>query len=67
MGKNRLIVVSNRLPVTQVTVDGVLTFELASGGLVSALSGVQHDLEFVWVGWLGSYVAEKDQVCSCEI
>lgn len=58
----RLIVVSNRLPVT-VTRDnnGVWNFLVSSGGLVSALAGVKCRIPFVWVGWTGVEVAPSEQ------
>ncbi|KAJ3174032.1 Trehalose-6-P synthase/phosphatase complex synthase subunit [Irineochytrium annulatum] len=48
----RLIVVSNRLPIT-ITKDAKdqWKFSMSSGGLVSALSGV--NMKFTWFGWPG--------------
>lgn len=59
----RLIVVSNRLPVTFAKDEesGEWTFTAASGGLVSALQGARDDLEFIWIGWLGREVGEEDR------
>lgn len=57
----RLIVVSNRLPVTVRKIDGDWDFKLSNGGLVSALAGVQNQVPFVWVGWTGVEVASSDQ------
>jgi hypothetical protein len=56
----RLIIVSNRLPMT-VTVDshGEYVFNKSSGGLVTALKGVK-DLPFIWIGWLGKFIPPKD-------
>ncbi len=60
--KSRLIVVSNRLPVTRVVnADGSCGFTLASGGLVTALSGVKTELDFVWVGWVGCEIPVEEQ------
>ncbi len=53
MGK--LIMVSNRLPV-KIDADG--TASRTTGGLASALDGVEMDVEQVWVGWPGG--AEED-------
>lgn len=55
--KTRLLVVSNRLPVTikrnsKENEEG-WTFELSSGGLVSALSGLKKLMSFLWIGWPG--------------
>eukprot|EP00178_Gracilaria_changii_P018267 TRINITY_DN520_c0_g1_i1.p1 TRINITY_DN520_c0_g1~~TRINITY_DN520_c0_g1_i1.p1 ORF type:complete len:907 (-),score=115.21 TRINITY_DN520_c0_g1_i1:7132-9852(-) len=62
-GRNpRLIVVSNRLPVTVSKTDaGEWNFRVSSGGLVSALAGVKNQIPFVWVGWTGREVASSDQ------
>lgn len=58
----RLIVVSNRLPVTvSKTEDGEWKFRVSSGGLVSALAGVKSQIPFIWVGWTGEEVLPSDQ------
>jgi len=53
----RLIVVSNRLPVS-FDPGGDDAFELrpSSGGLASALAGLPRDEHFAWVGWIGAPV-----------
>ncbi|SPO36063.1 probable TPS1 - alpha,alpha-trehalose-phosphate synthase, 56 KD subunit [Pseudozyma flocculosa] len=64
MSGARLIVVSNRLPVTikvDPSVPGGYTFTLSSGGLVSALSGCKKTMNFTWIGWPGLSVPEKDE------
>jgi trehalose 6-phosphate synthase len=55
--EQRLIVVSNRLPVTISKDDkGVYHFKMSSGGLVSALSGCKKTMSFTWIGWPGKDV-----------
>lgn len=51
----RLLIVSNRLPinVTKGNDGEKWEFQLSSGGLVSALAGVQKTSNFVWIGWPG--------------
>lgn len=52
----RLIVVSNRLPVTiKKGDDGQWSFSMSSGGLVSALSGCKKQMDFTWIGWPGEW------------
>ena len=53
----RLLVVSNRLPMT-ITRDENHQFKysLSSGGLVSALSGLKKLMSFTWIGWPGTYI-----------
>nr|BAO72964.1 trehalose-6-phosphate synthase2 [Moniliella megachiliensis] len=60
----RLIVVSNRLPVTikrDPKAEGGFTFRPSSGGLVSALAGVKKTTPFVWIGWPGLSVPAQDR------
>ncbi|MGH8523289.1 MAG: alpha,alpha-trehalose-phosphate synthase (UDP-forming), partial [Gammaproteobacteria bacterium] len=53
--RNRLIVVSNRLPVVFRTGDdGRLRSEPGSGGLVTALAPVLRDRGGIWIGWPGT-------------
>lgn len=51
----RLLIVSNRLPINVSKGDNnnKWKFQLSSGGLVSALSGVQKSANFIWIGWPG--------------
>jgi len=61
----RLVIVSNRLPVTCVkqTAEegGGWSFQKSSGGLVTALSGIKNTSRFVWIGWPGVYVDNKKE------
>jgi trehalose-6-phosphate synthase len=52
---HRLVIVSNRLPISvKKTNNGSdWTFQLSSGGLVSALQGLQKTTKFLWIGWPG--------------
>ena len=59
--KSRIINVSNRLPVR--IAGGELV--KSSGGLVSALEGVQDDFNLQWIGWPGGAaedMADKDNI-----
>lgn len=52
--KQKLIVVSNRLPVSVSKVDGKLTFTQSSGGLATAMSSLDVPKDsFLWIGWPG--------------
>ncbi|CAE6434882.1 unnamed protein product [Rhizoctonia solani] len=58
----RLIVVSNRLPITiSKDAKGEYHFKMSSGGLVSALSGCKKSMSFIWIGWTGLYIPPKDR------
>ncbi|PRT54760.1 Alpha,alpha-trehalose-phosphate synthase [UDP-forming] [Wickerhamiella sorbophila] len=57
----RVIVVSNRLPVTtSIDKNGQYNYEMSSGGLVSALSSLHGD-NFIWLGWPGIGVPQEDR------
>lgn len=63
----RLLIVSNRLPVTVVEKEGGICFQQSMGGLVSGLQSWLETLkkkdgpfsECLWVGWPGVSVADK--------
>lgn len=58
----RLLVVSNRLPVTITKdADGTYQYKMSSGGLVSALSGLKRMMKFTWIGWPGINIPEEDR------
>ncbi|CAG8572289.1 645_t:CDS:2 [Funneliformis caledonium] len=57
----RLLVVSNRLPVTITKTNNEYSFKMSSGGLVSALSGLKKMMTFTWIGWPGINIPEEDR------
>ncbi|KAI9342782.1 glycosyltransferase family 20-domain-containing protein [Zopfochytrium polystomum] len=57
---SRLIMVSNRLPITIAKKGDSWTYAMSSGGLVSALTGLKG-LPFTWFGWPGLDVAKAEQ------
>ncbi|GHJ88576.1 hypothetical protein NliqN6_4978 [Naganishia liquefaciens] len=60
--EQRLIVVSNRLPVTiKKDAAGKYTYKMSSGGLVSALSGCKKTMSFTWIGWPGQDIPAEDR------
>ncbi|ODN81295.1 alpha,alpha-trehalose-phosphate synthase [UDP-forming] 1 [Cryptococcus wingfieldii CBS 7118] len=60
--EQRLIVVSNRLPVTiSKDANGEYHFKMSSGGLVSALSGCKKSMSFIWIGWPGKDIPMADR------
>jgi trehalose-6-phosphate synthase len=61
--KSRLIMVSNRLPITlKKNQAGKWSYELSSGGLVTALAGLKKDLPFIWIGWIGQDIPLHEQL-----
>lgn len=58
----RVIIASNRLPVTvKQNQDGGLDYDLSSGGLVSALKGITTELDYLWFGWPGTDISESQK------
>lgn len=57
----RLLVVSNRLPVTIKKTESGWQYTMSSGGLVSALSGLKKETEFTWFGWPGMELSPAEQ------
>jgi trehalose 6-phosphate synthase/phosphatase len=63
----KIIIISNRLPVTVIEEDKKFTFKESSGGLVSGLSAYLDSLksssfaksDYIWLGWPGASVSEK--------
>ncbi|KAK4223110.1 family 20 putative glycosyltransferase [Podospora fimiseda] len=50
----RLLLISNRLPITiKRSDDGQYSFSMSSGGLVTGLSGLSKATSFQWYGWPG--------------
>lgn len=59
--ENRLLLVSNRLPITiKRSDDGGYSFSMSSGGLVSGLSGLSKSTTFQWYGWPGLEIPDDE-------
>jgi trehalose 6-phosphate synthase len=57
----RLLLISNRLPITiKKTDDTGYSFSMSSGGLVTGLSGLSKTTSFQWYGWPGLELPEAD-------
>lgn len=65
----RLLIVSNRLPVSVKKENGEFEFEKSAGGLVSGLSDFLNSLgksesdikDYIWMGWPGMTIEKKDE------
>ena len=59
--QGRLLLISNRLPITIKRSDeGEYNFSMSSGGLVSGLSGLSKNTQFKWYGWPGTAPPENE-------
>ncbi|CUM45889.1 Alpha,alpha-trehalose-phosphate synthase UDP-forming [Debaryomyces fabryi] len=62
MIKGKVLVVSNRLPVTiKRSPNGTYDYSMSSGGLVTALQGLKKSTEFQWLGWPGLEIPDDEQ------
>lgn len=57
----RLLIVSNRLPVTVHRRRGQLQFEPSAGGLATGLSSFYRSYNALWIGWPGIDPSEGDR------
>ena len=62
----RLLIVSNRLPVTVHRRKGQLQFEQSAGGLATGLSSFYRSYDALWIGWPGvdrkNSVVDRDEI-----
>ncbi|MEW5761044.1 MAG: bifunctional alpha,alpha-trehalose-phosphate synthase (UDP-forming)/trehalose-phosphatase, partial [Candidatus Thermoplasmatota archaeon] len=61
---NRVLLVSNRLPITIQRRKGRLQFSESVGGLATALSSVYKKYNYLWVGWPGIVPQSKEKLKS---
>ena len=58
----RIIIVSNRLPITLDKKEGELIYHPSAGGLATGLNSLDKSIEKIWIGWAGTIVeAEEEQ------
>ncbi|KAM9907605.1 hypothetical protein OXX79_000869 [Metschnikowia pulcherrima] len=63
MAEGKVLVVSNRLPVTITRKnDGSYDYAMSSGGLVTALQGLKKSTEFQWLGWPGLEIRADERI-----
>jgi trehalose 6-phosphate synthase/phosphatase len=62
---SRILIVSNRLPITLDRKDGDLIYHPSAGGLATGLKSLDERQEKLWIGWAGQTVApgeERDEI-----
>ncbi|MEO0473133.1 MAG: trehalose-6-phosphate synthase, partial [Bacteroidota bacterium] len=58
----RVVIVSNRLPITINRDKGELIYYPSAGGLATGLNSLDSSLEKIWIGWPGQVVeSEKER------
>lgn len=57
----RLLIVSNRLPISVTKKKGFLDFVPSTGGLATGLSSLYQTYESVWIGWPGIIPRNADE------
>ncbi|MCB0636496.1 MAG: bifunctional alpha,alpha-trehalose-phosphate synthase (UDP-forming)/trehalose-phosphatase [Lewinella sp.] len=50
---SRIVIISNRLPVTVDRQEGELHFHPSAGGLATGLNSLDDSFEKIWIGWPG--------------
>jgi trehalose 6-phosphate synthase/phosphatase len=53
-GRRRIVIVSNRLPVSITKTQSGLQYHSSSGGLATGLRSMHESYDTLWVGWPGS-------------
>ncbi|MBU4450309.1 MAG: trehalose-6-phosphate synthase, partial [Actinobacteria bacterium] len=51
--KNRLIIVSNRIPYNITRINNEISYKKSVGGLVTALDPILKKTGGLWIGWSG--------------
>jgi trehalose 6-phosphate synthase/phosphatase len=55
----RLIIISNRLPLTINKKQGELIYHPSAGGLATGLASLDDNMERIWVGWPGKEIKDE--------
>ena len=53
---SRIVIISNRLPITIQQNGNGLSYKPSAGGLATGLNSLDRSLERVWVGWPGEEI-----------
>ncbi len=56
---SRIVIVSNRLPITIEKEDDQLIYHPSAGGLATGLNSLDESFERIWIGWPGQVVEDE--------
>jgi trehalose 6-phosphate synthase/phosphatase len=56
---SRIVIISNRLPVTVDRQEGELFFHPSAGGLATGLNSLDDTFEKIWIGWPGQDIRDE--------
>lgn len=58
---SRIVIISNRLPITIDKQDDKLIYHPSAGGLATGLNSLDDSLPMVWIGWPGLVVQDETE------
>ncbi len=58
---SRLVIVSNRLPITIDQKKGELFYHPSAGGLATGLNSLDTQIEKIWIGWAGKAIEDETE------
>ena len=56
---SRLVIISNRLPITVNRTDGELHYHPSAGGLATGLNSLDDSYNKIWIGWPGEEITNE--------
>ena len=56
---SRLVIISNRLPITVNRTDGELHYHPSAGGLATGLNSLDDSYNKIWIGWPGEDISNE--------
>lgn len=66
-GKHKLLIISNRLPITVHQKPEGTEYVQSAGGLATGLSSVKDKWDFLWIGWPGTVPDESQDAVRAEL
>ena len=63
---SRLLIVSNRLPITIAKDQDKLNYSPSAGGLATGLDSLDNEMERLWIGWIGMAIEDDWEKATIE-